>query len=133
MRSLRGTSIALLLLCNTPSITMAEDEVTTSQFNACMEKADGVTPGMIDCMEAETKRQDAKLNQSYQKLSASVAPARKKQLLDAQRAWLTFRELNCAFYDDADGGQAARVSAKDCFITMTAKRATELSNLMTNE
>jgi uncharacterized protein YecT (DUF1311 family) len=57
----------------------------------------------------------------------------KKQLLDAQRAWLTFRELNCAFYDDADGGQAARVSAKDCFITMTAKRATELSNLMTNE
>lgn len=60
---------------------MAEDEVTTSQFNACMEKVDGVTPGMIDCMEAETKRLDAKLNQSYQKLSASVAPARKKTVI----------------------------------------------------
>jgi uncharacterized protein YecT (DUF1311 family) len=51
---------------------------------------------------------------------------RKTQLLEAQRAWIKFRDVNCSFYLDPDGGTLARVSANDCVMTTTASRAVEL-------
>jgi uncharacterized protein YecT (DUF1311 family) len=118
MRSWCRTSIALLLLSVASSITMAKADVTTPEFDTCIKKSGGVTSEMMNCVDVETKRQDEKLNQSYQKLLASVKPARKTQLVDAQRAWLKYRELNCAFYDDGSGGTAAGLAANDCIMTM---------------
>jgi uncharacterized protein YecT (DUF1311 family) len=37
-----------------------------------------------------------------------------------------FRDANCAFWDDPAGGQSAAVTAKECILTMTADRASEL-------
>ena len=130
MRSWCLTSIALLVLAVASSTTSAAD-VTTPEFDACIKKSGGVTSAMMDCVNVETKRQDEKLNQSYQKLLASLKAARKAQLVDAQRAWLKYRELNCAFYDDGSGGTAAGLAANDCIMTMTAKRAGELEYLLT--
>ena len=130
MRSWCRTSIALLLLSST---TIAKADVTTPEFAACIKKSGGVTSEMMSCVDVETKHQDEKLNQSYQKLLASLKPARKNQLVDAQRAWLKYRELNCAFYDDGSGGTAAGLAANDCIMTMTAKRAAELEYLMPNQ
>jgi uncharacterized protein YecT (DUF1311 family) len=132
MRSWCLTSIALLVLAAASSTTRAAD-VTTPEFGACVKKSGGVTSEMMDCVNVETKRQDEKLNQSYQKLLASLKAARKAQLVDAQRAWLKYRELNCAFYDDGSGGTAAGLAANDCIMTMTAKRAAELEFLMPNQ
>jgi uncharacterized protein YecT (DUF1311 family) len=132
MRSWCRTSIALLLLSAAPAINIAKADVTTPEFDACIKKSGGVTSEMMGCMDVETKRQDEKLNQSYQKLLASLQSARKTQLVDAQRAWLKYRELNCAFYDDGSGGTAAGLAANDCIMTMTAKRAAELIYLMPN-
>jgi uncharacterized protein YecT (DUF1311 family) len=83
---------------------MAKADVTTPEFDTCIKKSGGVTSEMKNCVDVETKRQDEKLNQSYEKLLASLKPTRKTQLVDAQRAWLKYRELNCAFYDDGSGG-----------------------------
>ena len=69
---------------------MAKADVTTPEFDTCIKKSGGVTSEMMDCVDVETKRQDEKLNQSYQKLLASLKPARKTQLVDAQRAWLKY-------------------------------------------
>ncbi len=84
---------------------------------------------MIDCIGAETRRQDARLNQAYKALMDSTAAERKKPLQEAQRAWVRFRDTNCAFYLDPDGGSLARVSANDCVLTMTVDRADELETL----
>jgi uncharacterized protein YecT (DUF1311 family) len=130
MRSWCLSSIALLVLAVASSTTRAAD-VTTPEFDACIKKSGGVTSEMMDCVNVETKRQDEKLNQSYQKLLTSLKAARKAQLVDAQRAWLKYRELNCAFYDDGSGGTAAGLAANDCTMTMTAKRAGELEYLLT--
>ena len=132
MRSWCLSSIVLLVLAVTWSTTGAAD-VTTPEFDACIKKSSGVTSEMMDCVNVETKRQDEKLNQSYQKLLASLKAARKAQLVEAQRAWLKYRELNCAFYDDGSGGTAARLAADDCIMTMAAKRAAELEYLMPNQ
>ncbi|WP_076998268.1 lysozyme inhibitor LprI family protein [Variovorax sp. KK3] len=107
----------------------AADPALSKQYSACMDKAGGVTAGMIDCIGAEVQRQDAKLNAAYKALMSSVVPARQTQLRDAQRAWIKYRDANCAFYLDPDGGTLARVEANDCVLTSTAARAAELERL----
>jgi uncharacterized protein YecT (DUF1311 family) len=94
-----------------------------------MDRSGGVTVEMIDCMAAELKRQDAALNANYKVLTNQLTPSRRKQLLEAQRAWIRFRDTNCQFYADPDGGTLAVVEANSCVLTMTASRAQELSQL----
>ena len=91
-----------------------------------MDKSGGVTVDMRDCMAKEIKKQDDRLNKSYRATGSSLSPARKKALQEAQRAWLKFRDLNCAFYNDPDGGTVAQVATDDCFMSATARRATEI-------
>ncbi|MDP3876717.1 MAG: lysozyme inhibitor LprI family protein [Methylobacter sp.] len=105
---------------------VAEDQLDNPAFSACMEQAGGVTNAMIECMGAETARQDVLLNQAYQAVMGGLTPERKRQLQEAQRLWLKYRKANCDFYYDPDGGSMARVSANDCFMAMTAARAKEL-------
>lgn len=119
---------ALAAATTMPLAVHAQEINLTKQFSVCMDKADGVTQNMVECIDAEIKRQDARLNKAYKALVADLNPERKKQLLEAQRAWLKFRDTNCAFYFDPEGGTIARVQAVDCLMTMTASRAKELEN-----
>ena len=80
-------------------------------------------------MSDELARQDALLNQNYKTLMSKLSAKRKKMLLKAQRAWIKFRDANCGFYSDPEGGTAAVLGANDCFLQATANRAKELSNL----
>lgn len=116
------------LVAALPLISSAQDAPLSKQYDACMSKA-VATVDMVDCMTAETKRQDAGLNAAYKELQAELNAGRKKQLLEAQRAWIKFRDTNCDFYYDPEGGSLARLAANDCILTMTANRAQELRNL----
>lgn len=98
----------------------------STQYTSCVDRAGGVTADTIDCIGQEIARQDPKLNQVYQQLIKSVSPARQKQLRDAQRLWLKYREANCRFYDDVDGGSLARILANQCMLDMLAERRAEL-------
>lgn len=119
---------ALAAAATMPLAVHAQEINLTKQFSVCMDKAEGVTQNMVECIDAEIKRQDARLNKAYKAVMADLNPERKKQLLEAQRAWLKFRDTNCAFYFDPEGGTIARVQAVDCMMTMTASRAKELEN-----
>lgn len=108
----------------------AADSAMSKEYSACMDKAGGVTAEMIDCINAETKRHDARLNENYKKLTAKLSADRKKALLEAQRAWMKFRDANCSFYADPQGGSIARVTANECYLNATADRAKELGSLL---
>ena len=116
---------ALLLATSTALLAASETDMS-KQYTTCMDKANGVNPDMIDCILAETKQQDARLNENYKRLMSKLSGIRKKALLEAQRAWIRFRDANCTFWDDPAGGQSAAVTAKECILTMTADRASEL-------
>ena len=95
-----------------------------------MDKSEGIDPRMLDCIQKEIKLQDNRLNKAYKNLIDSLNPERKKQLQEAQRLWIRFRDINCSFYyDPKEGGTLDRLSANDCFMTMTANRAKELEIL----
>lgn len=107
----------------------AAAELMTKQYGSCLEKAGGVTAAMHECISAETKVHDVKLNANYKALSAKLPPERRAALLEAQRAWLKYRDANCRFYADPEGGTMAGVEASDCFLRMTADRAKEIAEL----
>ena len=86
---------------------------------------------MLDCIGAETDRQDARLNENYKRLMSKVSDDRKKQLLEAQRAWIRFRDANCSFY--AEGGSIAQVAVNDCILVTTVDRANELKRLTADQ
>lgn len=125
-RCIYSCVIGLLVL---PSVAGAAEDIFTHQFTTCMDKSGGVTLSMLNCKAAETKTQDGRLNGAYGKLMKELKPDRKNQLIEVQRAWIKYQDLNCKFYADPNGGTNAAVAASDCFLSTTANRAKELENL----
>ena len=120
-------AIAVMLICFVN--TSAQDEKTiglSREYGACMDKSGGVTSSMLDCIGAETKRQDARLNKVYKDVMAQMDEGGKKRLLEAQRAWIKFRDADVDLYRDPNSGTAATLTAADRYLMMTAQRASEL-------
>jgi uncharacterized protein YecT (DUF1311 family) len=88
---------------------------------------------MLDCTSAEFSRQDARLNENYKRLMSKLSSKRKEGLLEAQRAWIKFRDANCDFYYDPESGSAAHLASTSCMLNATADRATELESLTNDE
>jgi uncharacterized protein YecT (DUF1311 family) len=109
---------------------VAADQELSKKIDACSDKAGGVTEAMIQCVSAEYERQEERLNQYYVKLLGSLSEDRSKALLEAQRKWLKFRDANCRFHYDPDGGSAARVVASTCRLKATVDRAKELEQFV---
>ena len=107
----------------------AQQQGLSAEYAKCIEQSGGTDPGMFDCMGAEEKRQDKRLNDAYKKLMDDLNPERKKELQEAQRLWLKYVEANCNFHLDPDGGTAARLAATECPVLAKAARASELENL----
>ncbi|MBF4470038.1 lysozyme inhibitor LprI family protein [Flavobacterium sp. HJJ] len=74
---------------------------------------------------------DKKLNVVYNKLKKELNETDKKNLIEAQKAWIKFRDLNCKFYsqDPGDGGGPYEQKVKiDCLIRCTMERTKEFEN-----
>lgn len=109
---------------------------------ACFEGApDGQTTfGMMFCLLAERDAWDALLNAEYRRARAAARAmdeaerasspeyaVRADQLLAAQRAWIAFRDANCAMdYGIYGAGSMSRIAGADCQNRMTAERTLEL-------
>ena len=125
------TAIGLAFFLSTRLVAAADREMT-QEYSTCLEKSNGVTIEMINCILAETIRQDARLDENYKRLISKLATERKNALVEAQRAWIRFRDANCGFYADPEGGSAARVTAHECLLNATVDRAKEL-RLLAND
>jgi uncharacterized protein YecT (DUF1311 family) len=122
-------TVVLTALIVVPMLSTAGDDLTTAAFEQCMGKAHA-NVDMMDCIDAEIQRQDQRLNKVYKTLGIDLSDERKTQLRDAQRAWIKFRDANCGFYRDPDGGSLAGLLAADCMMRLTADRAQELADFL---
>jgi uncharacterized protein YecT (DUF1311 family) len=120
------------LLVNVAPVAAADKDMS-KEYSTCIDKSNGVTSEILDCISAEHERQDARLNENYKRLMSKLSPKRKEQLLEAQRAWVKFRDANCRFYYDPECGSAAHLAGTDCMLQATADRATELKDLTQDE
>ena len=101
--------------------------------------ADAVSTVEIrECLNRQYTKADAELNVVWKKVMAHVAdadylPAKerkvwKEELLEAQRAWITFKEHDCdAVGFEWFGGSGAGGAVLSCLIGHTTARTTSLS------
>lgn len=125
--------------------TKAATDCIGQAADRCMAQAEGgySTLGMSMCMHAETDAWDILLNGAYQqalatakKMDANEAAhfrgfaVRAEKLRVAQRAWIAFRDAQCAFdYAVWGSGSMRNIAGASCFLQMTAERAIELNFL----
>ena len=126
MKGMLSASVVLAASSLLAAPASGQDDGLTAAFGGCMDASGGVTFVMIDCISAEYERQDERLNQLYQTLMNGLDYERRETLRSAQRAWIEFRDTNCDFYFDPQGGTASRLAANSCIMSETAERAAEL-------
>ncbi|MEC7118551.1 MAG: lysozyme inhibitor LprI family protein [Pseudomonadota bacterium] len=122
----RLKSIMCIAVCAISLQAGANDSLLSEQYHHCMDRSEGVTMRMIECFSAEHQRQDLLLNKVYQQVMSGLSTTRKTQLRNVQRQWMAYRDANCQFYADPEGGSLARIEANACMMQMTAERAAEL-------
>lgn len=112
----------------------------------CMQTAPdgGTTAGMMFCLLAERDVWDRLLNQEYAAAGQRAQGAddaerpyhpefaqRVTQLRDAQRAWIAFRDAECAMEYGAWGaGSMRQIAGADCQLRLTAERTLDLARYL---
>lgn len=108
----------------------AIERLTSIEHSKCIEKSAGVTAEMLDCDNAELRRQDKRLNGAYQRLMSSASETQRSALRDAQRGWLAYRSSNCRLiYQFGQGGTLDSISASSCELETLSQRVKFLEAL----
>ncbi|WP_168076504.1 lysozyme inhibitor LprI family protein [Caulobacter sp. SSI4214] len=97
-------------------------------YEHCLASPGGTsTVGMVACANMELEAQNARLNRAYQgAMSRLRLPRQKAALQKAQRAWIAFRDADCASQEDSEWSKLKQISANDCVLSRTIQRADEL-------
>ena len=84
------------------------------------------------CAGANDQAADAALNKLYRQLMADQTDAASKaRLTDAERAWIAYRDKECAYEvgPQQDGGSIWPMEMSNCLEAVTAARLAELTKL----
>jgi uncharacterized protein YecT (DUF1311 family) len=89
------------------------------------------TVDMKQCAQIEYDKADKELNDAYKKVMTAVKasgnPKAKDKLVAAQRAWIDFRDKDCAFEASVfEGGTIYGLIYTGCLTTRTQTRTQEL-------
>lgn len=108
---------------------VAEQQTNSAAHADCMDNSGGVTSAMLDCMMRETALHDLRLNRAYQAAFANLEGETARQLRNAQRAWIKFRDAECSLRGRLTGGSIDRLNAGACMLDMTRERANQLQEI----
>ncbi|MBQ9406265.1 MAG: DUF1311 domain-containing protein [Desulfovibrio sp.] len=114
---------AVAIICALASQALAD------AYDDCMEKAEGVTNDMLECMYQEHAKWDKKLNANYKKAyNALESKEDKATLKAAQLAWIAWRDkMSSAILVLEGGGSLSRLSANSFILEETKRQAQRLS------
>lgn len=119
----------------TPTGEMSPDCLGAAS-NSCQDQGFDTTMGMTQCIQAETAVWDTMLNEQYKSTRTVLGaqnPALKDNLLAAQRAWIAFRDAECALaYARWQDGSIRSIVHANCMMVMTARRTLELRDMKGN-
>ena len=87
---------------------------------------DGNTAQIVDCAYEKADQWDRRLTAAYKALLGGQAEDKKRALIEAERAWIAFRDANCKYYATGEG-TIRRIEAAECMRVLTAQRALEMA------
>ncbi|MBE9215702.1 lysozyme inhibitor LprI family protein [Plectonema cf. radiosum LEGE 06105] len=83
------------------------------------------------CAGRSYEAADKKLNQVYRQLKPKLNAKQQKRLVDAQIAWIQFRDKSCAFEaGEAEGGTLEPVLKLSCLTDVTQQRVKDLERYL---
>ena len=98
-------------------------------MNASDDPCRGVvaTSDLTQCFELALKKSDKKLGSAYVQIQRVLTPKERKDLVQAQRVWVQYRDATCtAVYDLYGGGTAGPPTRLACLEAETRARETSL-------
>ena len=117
-----------LLAALLPALPAAAQKANGTKSAAC----DGTTQSEMNaCAQGALQQADAALNATYRRLTARLAGAQPATngLVEAQRAWIRFRDAECDFATIGyEGGSIRPMLAAQCLEGLTRQRTAELEN-----
>jgi uncharacterized protein YecT (DUF1311 family) len=113
-----------LKLLSMPVLGLEPDYSPT--YRQCLDRSGWVTVAMSECNAQELRYQDRLLNSRYRALISGLNGKKRRELKEAQRLWIRYRDANCGFYNGLTGGTMDIVASGGCYVDMTARRAMEL-------
>ena len=123
---------ALLLVAPHAALAGTRKAAPVSAYDRCMKGPTGVTAvGMQQCVADEIARRDARLNRDYKAILDQLDGADDKEAVrKAQRAWIAFRDADCASYVSDTWGSNSRLEGAQCVMERTGERADQLEDFL---
>jgi uncharacterized protein YecT (DUF1311 family) len=87
-------SLSILSIVVEPNLAWSSSEKIAQSINC---KNPQTTVEMRRCADQSYEKADQQLNQVYRQLKPKLSPSRQKKLVEAQLAWIEFRDKNCTF------------------------------------
>jgi len=97
-------------------------------YDVCMKQSSGAAPKQQDCADTELTYQGDRLNRAYQSLLTALDDLDRRATVQAQRAWLAFRDKDCAARAGRFGSDAGPATESTCRMENTAYRAQQLED-----
>ena len=120
---IRTLCLAALLFVAAPALLAAQKKEFCPEGRTQLD--------MTYCAGEELARADSMLNANYQRLVRTLEPHRVQALREAQRAWIRFRDAECAFQESAvTGGSMAPMVHALCEAELSTERAKEFARLL---
>ena len=94
-------SVLMILGIFSSSVSSEYKDPIDTWSEECTEK-NYTTPGMVECAGTAYKKWDTEMNTTYKKLMKKLKPKDQKMLLETQKSWLKYRDLDLAFSDEAN-------------------------------
>ena len=126
-------SICLLLLLFINVFSLAQNKID-ADLEKCLSK-DNSTAGQRNCIISARDSWDKELNKSYLSLSQKLTKTGKKELVEAQRNWMKFRDsefiLINKYYLDVKEGTMFHIIAEEKKLEIVKERAEQLKEYNT--
>jgi uncharacterized protein YecT (DUF1311 family) len=108
----------------TPYVLSPESEARASRYVECearnVRASDNVSLG---CLQVEIRRQDKKLNRTYQSVMRRLSHPEKARLRRLERAWIAKRDRRCERLGGGTwGGSGGAVVWESCYLDETIMR-----------
>lgn len=118
-------SIGLLLGANIHAQTY--DALLSADFHACMKNATS-DHDFAECNSNESELQEVRLNQSYRQLIQGQTAKEKAAMIETQRAWIKYRELETQRLATRTGGTIDKVNSTGFYLKFTVERVQDFNN-----
>ncbi len=126
-----NTGVAVVVLAAIAYLGISTYTAAETPYDKCVAASGGVMPAIKACGAKQQQSNYGQLNQTYSRVLRSTAPKYQPALRAAERAWIGFRDAECAFRHASEGGgQDASLIASQCQAELTSDRVRQLNAYM---